>query len=249
MPSMSGRQLAQPVGAANQGTKVLYMSGYADDVIVRPASKGLAGRHRHESQLLDRGAGDDACAAARLRSSIGARLDDAGGVGGRVSGCSIARHSRNVIPFIGGEEEKMETETLKILGENGGRAPDAAVVSAHTNRVPVIHGHTMTISVDLGAKPSIAEIIAALEGFSGRPQVLDLPSAPQPPIVVMHERTRPQPRLDADRGDGMIVTVGSVRDCKVLHAKMVALGHNTVRGAAGAAILNVELMAAEGYFD
>lgn len=155
----------------------------------------------------------------------------------------------NVVPFIGGEEEKMESETLKILGSDGGRTPHAAVVSAHTNRVPVIDGHTMTFSVDLRAKPAIDDIVAALHAFKGRPQDLDLPSAPKPPIVVAAENNRPQPRLDVDRGDGMTVTVGRVRPCKVFHAKMVALGHNTVRGAAGAAILNAELMAAEGFFD
>jgi aspartate-semialdehyde dehydrogenase len=155
----------------------------------------------------------------------------------------------NVVPFIGGEEEKMEAETLKILGSDGGRTPYPAAVSAHTNRVAVIDGHTMTFSVDLRSKPPIDDVIAALREFSGRPQQLDLPSAPKPAIVVAAENDRPQPRLDADRGDGMTVTVGRVRPCKVFHTKMVALGHNTVRGAAGAAILNAELMAAEGFFD
>jgi aspartate-semialdehyde dehydrogenase len=155
----------------------------------------------------------------------------------------------NVVPFIGGEEEKIEAETLKILGRDGGRSPHAAVVSAHTNRVPVIDGHLMTISARLGAKPGVDEVIDALRGFSGRPQALDLPSAPKPPIVVFNESNRPQPRLDANRGDGMAITVGRVRPCAVTHVKFVALGHNTVRGAAGAAILNAELMAADGLFD
>ena len=155
----------------------------------------------------------------------------------------------NVVPFIGGEEEKMESETLKILGTQGGRTPHGAVISAHTNRVPVVDGHIMTVSVDLGAKPSMPDIVAALNAFRGRPQELGLPSAPVPPVEVMTEPNRPQPRLDADRGDGMAVTVGRVRPCKASHAKFVALGHNTIRGAAGAAILNAELMAAEGYFD
>jgi aspartate-semialdehyde dehydrogenase len=155
----------------------------------------------------------------------------------------------NVVPFIGGEEEKIESETLKILGTDGGRVPHGAVVSAHTNRVPVIDGHTMTVSADLGDKPSIDDVIAALRAFAGRPQALDLPSAPNPPIVVASENNRPQPRLDADRGDGMAITVGRVRPCKATHAKFVALGHNTVRGAAGAAILNAELMAADGLLE
>lgn len=150
----------------------------------------------------------------------------------------------NVIPFIGGEEEKMESETLKILGTAD--APHPAVVSAHTNRVPVIDGHTMTVSVDLEQKPPVEEVSAALASFTARPQELKLPSAPVPPIVVMTENHRPQPRLDAGLGDGMAIAVGRVRPCKVLHTRFVALGHNTVRGAAGAAMLNAELMHAEG---
>ena len=152
----------------------------------------------------------------------------------------------NVVPFIGGEEEKMQTETLKILGGNGGRTPYPAAVSAHTNRVPVLDGHTMTASVAFENKPPIAAIVDALRNFSGRPQELWLPSAPQPPIMVTDEPNRPQPRLDADLGGGMTITIGRVRECPVMHAKFVALGHNTVRGAAGAAILNAELMHAEG---
>lgn len=152
----------------------------------------------------------------------------------------------NVVPFIGGEEPKMETETLKILGQDGGRAAYPAVVSAHTNRVPVIDGHTMTVSVAFEQKPTIEQVTEAMRTFSGRPQELWLPSAPQPPIVVMEQENRPQPRLDSDLGGGMAVAVGRIRECPVMHAKFVALGHNTVRGAAGAAILNAELMHAEG---
>ena len=152
----------------------------------------------------------------------------------------------NVVPFIGGEEEKMESETLKILGDDGGRAPYSAVVSAHTNRVAVIDGHTMTVSVAFEHKPSIDAVKNAMRTFAGRPQELCLPSAPHPPLVVTEEPNRPQPRLDADLGGGMAVTIGRVRECPVMHAKFVALGHNTVRGAAGAAILNAELMSAEG---
>ena len=152
----------------------------------------------------------------------------------------------NVVPFIGGEEEKMESETLKILGSDGGRSPYAAVVSAHANRVAVLDGHTMTVSVDFHTRPSIEDVGHAIRNFSGRPQELWLPSAPQPPIVLMDEPTRPQPRLDADLGGGMAVSVGRLRSCPVMQAKFVALGHNTIRGAAGAAILNAELMHAEG---
>ncbi len=155
----------------------------------------------------------------------------------------------NVVPFIGGEEEKMESETLKILGTDGGRAPHPAVISAHTNRVPVLDGHTMTVSVDLGTKPTPADVVQAMREFTGRPQELGLPTAPEPAIVVMEEPNRPQPRLDADLGCGMAVSVGRVRACPVLHTRFVALGHNTVRGAAGAAILNAELMRAQGMLD
>ena len=153
----------------------------------------------------------------------------------------------NVIPFIGGgEEDKIERETVKILGADGGRSPYPAIVSAQVNRVPVIDGHSMTVSVALDATPAVDEVIAALRAFSGRPQALKLPTAPDPAIVVMTDPARPQPRLDADLGDGMAVSVGRVRECPVLSHKFVALGHNTIRGAAGASILNAELMKAEG---
>jgi aspartate-semialdehyde dehydrogenase len=115
--------------------------------------------------------------------------------------------------------------------------------------VAVLDGHIMTISVDFATSPPPQEVVAALAGFRGRPQELNLPSAPNPPIIVAAEPERPQPRLDADRGNGMAITVGRVRPCKVTHTKFVALGHNTVRGAAGAAILNAELMVAEGVLD
>ena len=151
----------------------------------------------------------------------------------------------NVIPFIGGEEEKMESETLKILGTDGGRTPYRAIISAHTNRVPVIDGHTMTVSVAFESQPSVDDVSEALRSFRGRPQDLKLPTAPDPAIVVSDQPNRPQPRLDAGLGDGMAITVGRVRTCPVLSTKFVALGHNTIRGAAGASILNAELMHAE----
>lgn len=152
----------------------------------------------------------------------------------------------NVVPFIGGEEEKMEIEAQKILGSDGGRTPHAVVISAHTNRVPVIDGHTMTVSVEFASNPGVDAVTEAMRTFAGRPQQLGLPSAPIPAIEVMREQNRPQPRLDADRGDGMTVSVGRIRACPVFHVKFVALAHNVVRGAAGAAILNAELMVAEG---
>ena len=157
----------------------------------------------------------------------------------------------NVIPFIGGEEEKIEIETRKILGSfaDGAVELHPAKISAHTNRVPVVDGHTETVSVALEQKPSFAELRAAFEGFVGAPQRLGLPSAPERPLVYLDQPNRPQPRFDAGRGRGMTVSVGRLRPCPVLDWKFVALGHNTVRGAAGAAVLNAELMQAEGLLE
>ncbi len=157
----------------------------------------------------------------------------------------------NVIPFIGGEEEKVEAEPLKILGALEGEEvrPLAARISAHCNRVPVTEGHTETISVELSAKPSLEELAAAFAGFRGVPQERGLPSAPARPVIVMQERDRPQPRRDVERERGMSVFVGRLRPCPVLDYKFVALGHNTVRGAAGAAVLNAELMYSEGLLE
>ena len=154
----------------------------------------------------------------------------------------------NVVPAISGEEEKMESETQKILGAlNGsGVSPHPVVISAQTTRVPVIDGHTESVSVAFDARPSVDEVIAALRAFRGRPQELELPTAPLNPVVWMPQKDRPQPRLDAERDGGMTVSVGRVRPCRVLDMKFVALGHNTIRGAAGAAVLNAELMRAEG---
>jgi aspartate-semialdehyde dehydrogenase len=154
----------------------------------------------------------------------------------------------NVIPFIDGEEEKIQTETQKILGclANGYIDPHPVVVSASTTRVPVHNGHTESISVKLDQPATPDALVAAFNGFRGRPQVLDLPSAPKQPIVYLSERNRPQPSLDVDRDGGMTVSVGRLRPCPVLDYKFIALGHNTIRGAAGAAILNAELMHREG---
>jgi aspartate-semialdehyde dehydrogenase len=157
----------------------------------------------------------------------------------------------NVIPFIGGEEEKMQVETQKILGVfKGDRIePLAAGVSAHCNRVPVVDGHTEAVSVELEQKVSEADIIAAMQAFRGVPQQRELPSAPAQPVQYMADRDRPQPRRDAERERGMACFVGRLRPCPVLDWKFVALGHNTVRGAAGAAVLNAELMYVEGFLD
>ncbi len=159
----------------------------------------------------------------------------------------------NVIPHIGGEEEKMETETQKILGDYvagaGQIRPLAAAVSAHCNRVPVVDGHTVTVSAALEQKPALEDLLAAFESFRGVPQERKLPSAPARPVVLMREANRPQPRKDAERERGMACFVGRVRQCPVLDYKLVALGHNTIRGAAGAAVLNAELMYSEGLLD
>jgi len=157
----------------------------------------------------------------------------------------------NVIPFIGGEEEKMQQETQKILGEfRGDRVePLAAKVSAHCNRVPVVDGHTVTVSVELSSKPAEADLRAAFDSFSGVPQERELPSAPKRPVIYMEEANRPQPRKDAERERGMAAFVGRLRACPVLDYKFVALSHNTVRGAAGAAVLNAELIHSEGMLD
>ncbi|MGE5570479.1 MAG: aspartate-semialdehyde dehydrogenase [Rhodospirillales bacterium] len=157
----------------------------------------------------------------------------------------------NVIPFIGGEEEKMQQETQKILGELRGDhvEPLAATVSAHCNRVPVVDGHTVTVSVALSSKPSEQEMIAAFREFRGVPQERRLPSAPAVPVIYMEERDRPQPRRDACRDRGMAAFVGRLRPCPVFDYKFVTLGHNTIRGAAGAAVLNAELLSSEGFLD
>lgn len=157
----------------------------------------------------------------------------------------------NVIPFIGGEEEKMQQETQKILGDLRGDhvEPLAARVSAHCNRVPVVDGHTETVSVEFTSKPSEQDVIAAFGAFRSVPQERELPSAPAQPVVYMEQRDRPQPRRDVERDRGMTAFVGRLRPCPVLDYKFVALGHNTIRGAAGAAVLNAELMSSEGYLD
>ena len=157
----------------------------------------------------------------------------------------------NVVPFIGGEEEKMEAETLKLLGRLEGHAvtPLAAKMTAHCNRVPVIDGHTECVSIKLGNKlgrsATREDILAAWAEF--KPLAgLGLPFAPEQPIEWTEQNDRPQPRLDRNRGKGMTVTVGRLRPCNVLDWKFVLLSHNTVRGAAGATILNAEMLVSLG---
>ena len=157
----------------------------------------------------------------------------------------------NVIPFIGGEEEKMQQETQKILGDfHADRIRDlAAKVSAHCNRVPVVDGHTVTVSVELTAKVTETDLLRAMESYTSVPQERKLPSAPPHPVIYMSQPNRPQPRKDVEREHGMAVFTGRLRPCPVLDFKFVAMGHNTVRGAAGAAVLNAELMVSEGLLD
>lgn len=153
----------------------------------------------------------------------------------------------NVIPYVAGEEQKMERETQKILGRLGakGITPAAFDVSAHCHRVPVVDGHLVAVSVKLRAHASRKQLVDAMSGFRPLAKAA-LPSAPLDPILVREEDDRPQPRLDVDRAGGMGVTVGRIRRCSVLDWKFDALSHNTIRGAAGAAILNAEILARDG---
>ncbi len=153
----------------------------------------------------------------------------------------------NVVPFISSEEEKMAEETQKLLGKwHDGFQYDPVVVSATCTRVPVRDGHTEAVSVKLGEAASPADVAEVFRAFKGRPQILDLPSAPKRPIVVREERNRPQPNLDRDTEKGMASVVGRLRECPIFGVKYVLLGHNTIRGAAGASILNAELFKVEG---
>jgi aspartate-semialdehyde dehydrogenase len=155
----------------------------------------------------------------------------------------------NVIPYIAKEEEKMEEETRKLLGVlNGARIKQAAFgMSAHCNRVAVEDGHTESVSVKFKNKARAEEIVAAWNEFRSLPQELKLPTAPEKPVVYVSANDRPQPRFDADLGAGMTATVGRLRPCGVLDWKFTVLSHNTIRGAAGAALLNAELLKAQGY--
>jgi aspartate-semialdehyde dehydrogenase len=154
----------------------------------------------------------------------------------------------NVIPFIAGEEEKIERESRKILGSLGPGAVEPAPfqLSVHANRVPVVDGHMATVAVEFRRRVSPAEAVDALRAFKGSARVAGLPSSPKPPIEVDDRIDRPQPRLDLERGRGMAVTVGRVRSCPVLDLRLVLLGHNTVRGAAGQGVQIAELLVADG---
>jgi len=157
----------------------------------------------------------------------------------------------NVVPYIGGEEEKTEREPAKIFGKVvGGKIVnfDGLKVAAHCNRVPVINGHVACVSLEFGdKKPSLAEIERIWSEFRGLPQELKLPFAPERPIIIRPEPNRPQPRRDRDEDKGMAVSVGRLRECLLFDVRFVGLSHNTVRGAAGGGILNAELLKAKGY--
>jgi aspartate-semialdehyde dehydrogenase len=154
----------------------------------------------------------------------------------------------NVIPFIAGEEEKIERETKKILGKltGGGVTPHPVTVSAQTTRVPVVDGHTASVFVTLGSDPGVDALKEAIRTYRGVPQERALPSAPEHPTILLEQEDRPQPRLDINLERGMASVVGRVRRCELLGYKFIVLGHNTIRGAAGAAILNAELLHCQG---
>jgi aspartate-semialdehyde dehydrogenase len=155
----------------------------------------------------------------------------------------------NVIPYIAKEEEKMEEETQKLLGTLNGASiiPAPFAMSAQCNRVAVEDGHTESVSIRLKKKAQAEEIIAAWNDFRAEPQHLRLPSAPAQPVMYLTAADRPQPRFDVDSGGGMTTSVGRLRKCNVLDWKFTVLSHNTIRGAAGAALLNAELLKAKGY--
>ncbi len=158
----------------------------------------------------------------------------------------------NVIPHISGEEDKVESEPLKLLGalDSAKIRPAQLAISAQCNRVAVRDGHLEAVSVAFERPDvSVEQVMETLSSFRALPQALDLPSAPPHPLVVRSERDRPQPLWDRDEGRGMSVVVGRVRPCPVLDCKFMVLGHNTIRGAAGAAVLNAELLQVKGYLE
>ncbi len=157
----------------------------------------------------------------------------------------------NVIPYIGGEDRKLETEPTKMLGQvvDGELTPAPIRLSAQANRVPVLDGHLASVSVKLGRSAAPEEAVEALRRWRPPAESADLPSSPQPLIIVRPEPDRPQPRLDRDSGDGMAWTVGRVRECPVLDLRYLAITHNTLRGAASGSILNAELLVRQGWVE
>jgi aspartate-semialdehyde dehydrogenase len=188
---------------------------------------------------LHRAFGVEACVVTTLQAISGAGYP----------GVPAMDITDNVVPFIASEEEKIERETQKILGsaQDGSILPASFPVSAQCHRVNVQDGHIAAIRIRLGRKAELGAVRAALAEFSGVPQALKLHTAPERPIIVRDEPDRPQPRLDRDAGAGMSITVGRLFPDQVLDYRFVVLSHNTVRGAAGAAILNAELLVAKGF--
>ncbi len=185
-------------------------------------------------------------AAFGVKSVIATTMQALSGAG--YPGVASLAISDNVLPFIESEEEKIEQETLKILGRVNGKSIEDApmAVSAQCNRVNVSDGHMAAVRVTLARPASIDEVSQALASYTSLPQEMHLHSAPVHPIIVREEKDRPQPRLDRDAGNGMSVTIGRIMPDNVLDYRFVALSHNTIRGAAGAAILNAELLLALG---
>ncbi len=162
-------------------------------------------------------------------------------------GISFLDIEDNVIPYIGGEEQKIESETQLLLGKMEGNQRSSAnrTISAHANRVSVKEGHTICLSIEFAHKPSRDEIISVLENFKGIEGTPDLPSIPKQILIVRHEEDRPQPRKDRDVNDGMSVTIGRIRTCPILDYRLVTVSHNTLRGAASGSILNAEMLVAK----
>ncbi len=157
----------------------------------------------------------------------------------------------NMIPYVSGDEQKLETETLRMLGNYNNSQIDwlPATVSASCNRVPVVDGHLVNISIELTSKPGLDEVIAAWTDFRAPDVASQLPSAPEHPLYYLPQVDRPQTRRDRNAGNGMSTSIGRLRECPLLGYKFVALSHNTIRGAAGCSILNAELIAAKGYIE
>lgn len=155
----------------------------------------------------------------------------------------------NIIPYVSGDEDKMQSEALKMLGAFTGEGiqPLDAIASATCTRVPVLDGHLVSLSLELTEKPSIEEIIAIWESYQGADPVSTLPSAPAQPLQYLYQIDRPQTRRDRNAGNGMATSIGRLRECPILGYRFATLAHNTIRGAAGGSILNAELLAVQGY--
>jgi aspartate-semialdehyde dehydrogenase len=217
----------------------------------RPAGKGFIVTNPNCSTVMIALALAPLAKAFGVEAVVATTLQALSGAG--YPGVASLDITDNVVPFIANEEEKIERETRKILGRVNGKgsgvAPAPFAISAQCHRVNVVDGHMAAVRVKLGRAADLAELRHAFASFTGLPQELGLPSAPERPILVRDEPDRPQPRLDRDAGRGMSVTVGRIARDGVLGHRFVALSHNTIRGAAGAAILNAELLLAQGYLN